>query len=350
MHATLKTEIDSLPGALLLTDASSCILYANAAALSRTEYSLAEAVGKRPGELWGGRMEKGFYRRMWRRIATEKKPFAGTVSNHSKKRRTYDEHLFLVPLRDTYGAVRYYVQIRPQFGEGRNERLFREAFDRAERELARTADALPWLLERLDGRSSQVTRAVRAERDTFSWIRKHLVLPTEALFFRRQEDAVLIRAAQADPEAFAALYDRYRGELEDYFSIRLNRNADLAADLAQEVFVRCFRALPSFRITNASYRTYLLRAAHNVLINHYRQAARTEIPLSSAGAERLAAVQPMPEELVYGLFGKLNESERRIMVLKYEQGFKAREIAEREGKSENAVKLVLSRARKKLRN
>jgi RNA polymerase sigma factor (sigma-70 family) len=50
------------------------------------------------------------------------------------------------------------------------------------------------------------------------------------------------------------------------------------------------------------------------------------------------------------LLSSLSAGERSVMLLTYRDGYRAREVAEKLGKTENAVKLILSRSRKKLRS
>jgi RNA polymerase sigma-70 factor (ECF subfamily) len=69
-----------------------------------------------------------------------------------------------------------------------------------------------------------------------------------------------------------------------------------------------------------------------------------------SGQEASAAVEvPVPpvglEELLQGL----TVLEQQVMLSKYRDGLKVRAIAERLGKTENAVKLILSRTRRKLK-
>ena len=175
-----------------------------------------------------------------------------------------------------------------------------------------------------------------------------LIEPTESIFFQRSEDALLITLAQENGEFFGEIYTKYVKTIREYFSRRLFGNSVLAEDLTQEVFVRAFRSLPIFRLTNASYATYLIRIAHNVLINYYRQNRTSFVALS--GQEESAAVEtPVAPLGLEALLQGLTVIEQQVMFGKYRDGLRVRAIAERLGKTENAVKLILSRTRKKLK-
>jgi RNA polymerase sigma-70 factor (ECF subfamily) len=82
--------------------------------------------------------------------------------------------------------------------------------------------------------------------------------------------ASLIRAAQADPGAFAPLYLQYRDRVYAYLRTRTRRPED-AADLTQQVFMQALAALPRYRSRGAPFAAWLLRIARNVAINHRKR-------------------------------------------------------------------------------
>ena len=60
------------------------------------------------------------------------------------------------------------------------------------------------------------------------------------------DDEALVEAARRDPEAFGVLYQRYLPQIYRYLRARTG-NADDAADLAQQVFLKALAALPGYR-------------------------------------------------------------------------------------------------------
>jgi RNA polymerase sigma-70 factor (ECF subfamily) len=167
----------------------------------------------------------------------------------------------------------------------------------------------------------------------------------------KKTDAELVKNAKQDKEQFAALYKRYIDKVYNYFWYRVGHNQDVAEDLAQETFVRAYQALSRFKVSDKSYLSYLLTIAHNLLVNHYRKPQ--PISIEATGVD-------VPEEIwsdietkdnirsLWRAIQQLPSKEQDILYLKYQKGYKISEIAEIVGKSENAVKLSLSRARKKL--
>lgn len=171
----------------------------------------------------------------------------------------------------------------------------------------------------------------------------------------RPSDAVLIRKAKADPSSYAELYNKYVKAVYNYIWFRVRHNDAVAEDLTQEVFARAYEQLPSFEWRGYPYLTYLYRTAHNVLINYFESAhQRREVPdpletmdipydVAPALEDRLAlhdlwrAVQELPED------------QKSALLLFYRQGRSLSEIAHILGKSVNAAKLLLSRARRHLK-
>ena len=101
-------------------------------------------------------------------------------------------------------------------------------------------------------------------------------------------DAPLIeRAKRGDQRAFEMLVVKYQRRIERLVG-RMVRDADLVADIAQETFIRAYRALPQFRGESAFY-TWLYRIAVNTakkaLVELKRDPVVTESALASREAE-----------------------------------------------------------------
>jgi RNA polymerase sigma-70 factor (ECF subfamily) len=176
------------------------------------------------------------------------------------------------------------------------------------------------------------------------WLTRTLVAPTRLRFRARTEDADLVAFAQRDGEAFGALVAKYQGVLRRFFRYRLSDH-ERAEDLVQETFERAFRALPEFRSSNASYQTYLLRIAHNLVVSEYR---RPDPPMLLESPERGWIDRLEARDEVDRAIRSLEERDREVLHLYYHDGYSVREIATQWNTSENAVKLRLSRARRRV--
>src|ERR1039458_3502882 len=90
-------------------------------------------------------------------------------------------------------------------------------------------------------------------------------------------DAPLIeRVKQGDVKAFEMLVVKYQRRIERLIG-RMVRDVDLVPDIAQETFIRAYRAIPQFRGDSAFY-TWLYRIAVNTAKNAL--AARDRNPVS----------------------------------------------------------------------
>ena len=79
-------------------------------------------------------------------------------------------------------------------------------------------------------------------------------------------DLRLIALAQADPRAFACLYQRFFDQIYWYCFGRLG-DAKAAEDATSEVFAKVLAALPRYAARETSFRAWLFRIAHNVVLD-----------------------------------------------------------------------------------
>src|SRR5579884_1859223 len=106
------------------------------------------------------------------------------------------------------------------------------------------------------------------------------------------DEARILRGLRAGIEdAYEELIDRYEQQLYGLI-YRLLGNASDAADVVQEVFLKVFRTINSFR-EQSSLRTWIYRIAVNEAHNHRRWFARhcrCEVPMDSESAEHGGAL------------------------------------------------------------
>lgn len=167
-----------------------------------------------------------------------------------------------------------------------------------------------------------------------------------------KEDIVLIEQAKQNPTAYEALYRKYAQRLFNYFWYRVGHQKDIAEDLLQETFMKAYQNLPRFYLRSYSYYSYLLTIAHNILVNHYRKSQPTSLESMGDVPDEVIVDQEIDRkqtaELLWRAIQNLPEPEKDILLLRYQKEMPIKDIARIVGKSENAVKLILSRTRKKL--
>jgi RNA polymerase sigma-70 factor (ECF subfamily) len=138
-----------------------------------------------------------------------------------------------------------------------------------------------------------------------------------------------------------------------------------AQDLTQDVFLRVFRALGSFRSTEGSFTTWLARLTRNLLIDHYRRtrnervtdSIEEQLPRVEVRNEGVAVLPGRPDtalagreasELLQSALGKLSPELRETIILRDLQEMEYREIAEILSIPEGTVKSRLNRGRAEL--
>ncbi len=173
------------------------------------------------------------------------------------------------------------------------------------------------------------------------------------------EDRELIRLSQQrNGEAFGELVKRYKGKV---FSLAYGITRDRAAadDLAQEVFIKAYFALPKFKF-QSEFGTWLYRISVNHIKDYLRKnkARHLEVPLEELSEKAVATTDPSHEEvwtaekrraLVQAALARLPEKHRIILILRDIQGLSYEEISRILALSAGTVDSRLHRARKKLR-
>lgn len=142
---------------------------------------------------------------------------------------------------------------------------------------------------------------------------------------------------------------------------RFTGNDAVAQDLTQEVFLRLYRGLKSFRSGEGNFGTWLARLTRNLLIDHYRRSRmdratdsiEDQLPLlESSGpggghADALLGEREASEIVQKGL-QRLSPELRETVILRDLEGMEYREIAEVLSIPEGTVKSRLNRGRAEL--
>jgi RNA polymerase sigma-70 factor (ECF subfamily) len=146
----------------------------------------------------------------------------------------------------------------------------------------------------------------------------------------------------------------YRRELVAYCYRHVGSLTE-AEDLAQESFVRAYRAMDSFE-GRATARAWLYRIAHNLCINHVQRSRPSWESLNDVPEDRMPApvadaVEHDREDVRLGfvaLMQSLPPRQRAVLVLRDVLGWSAEETARIMGTTVPAVKNALARARQTL--
>jgi RNA polymerase sigma-70 factor (ECF subfamily) len=139
------------------------------------------------------------------------------------------------------------------------------------------------------------------------------------------DDLTRERAARGDREAFRRLVERYQRPVFSLLS-RMVRDAALVEDLAQETFVRVFRALPDFgRDGRLNLSAWILTIAARLAIDHLRRRAFDPVPIDRAVRELPGDARTDGDSLRRGLGAAI---ERAVNALppEYRAAFLLREV------------------------
>ena len=174
------------------------------------------------------------------------------------------------------------------------------------------------------------------------------------------EKHILTRARRGDTAAFEELVRLYEKRVYAV-ALRSSGNPEDAADLVQEVFLRAWRSIESFR-GDSGFSTWLFRITMNLCVDHARHKhaqPQTQPIVTDDETERpLPDPAPTPEEHLdnrelgrelAAALEEISEEHRRIVLLRDVSGMSYTEIAEVLEISEGTVKSRLSRARIALR-
>jgi RNA polymerase sigma-70 factor (ECF subfamily) len=143
---------------------------------------------------------------------------------------------------------------------------------------------------------------------------------------------------------------------------RFTGSASEAQDLTQEVFLRVFRTIKTFRSDEGSFGTWLSRVTRNLLIDHYRRTRQERVTDSIEDQlpvieESGAAASARPDQAVAGreaseilqaTLQKLSPDLREAVILRDLQEMEYREIADVLQIPEGTVKSRINRGRAEL--
>jgi RNA polymerase sigma-70 factor (ECF subfamily) len=161
--------------------------------------------------------------------------------------------------------------------------------------------------------------------------------------------------AELDAE-FSELYRSHLRDVYSYAYYRVGNHHD-AEDLTEQTFLQAYRHFErALRESDGRpLRPWLIRIAHNLAANLYRDRSRR--PSSPIEDTSDLAASHTTEELVEGReqlsrvldgVGQLSEDRREALIMRFALGMDNREIARAMGRTDGATKVLIHRAVKQL--
>ena len=184
----------------------------------------------------------------------------------------------------------------------------------------------------------------------------------------RSDVQLMLDVKAGDEQSFGLLLQRYRTPLVN-FLYRMVRSREQAEDLAQEVFIRVYRAREEY-VPSAKFTTWLFRIATNLALNSLRDHRHEKLEISMDAPVTLDAedgdekpfevadkhptieqelVEEDRKKMIRRAIEKLPEKQRAAVLLHKYQELDYAEIAKILSCSESALKSLLFRAYETLR-
>ena len=173
------------------------------------------------------------------------------------------------------------------------------------------------------------------------------------------EKDLIRRSKEGDEGAFGTLVNAYKTKVFN-LAYSLTRNREVADDLAQEVFIKAYFALPKFK-EKSGFGTWIYRITMNHTKDYLRKTGPfKQVPFDEVMGAPAAQEEEMMEkeremdqkqkrQIILDVLGKLPEKYQTILSLRDMQGFAYEDISRILGISPGTVDSRLHRARKILR-
>ena len=166
------------------------------------------------------------------------------------------------------------------------------------------------------------------------------------------EHATIRRAIQGDEAAMRALWARHAPRIDMVVRRLAGPDHDTAQDIAQEVWIQIFRALPTYR-GDSQFATWAHRIAVNRTLNALRRTRRLAKLEVDIDTEPLAVTPDTDRSFVMASIeqaaARLSPGARTVFLLHDVEGYTHEEIATELGITAGGSKSQLFKARAKLR-
>jgi RNA polymerase sigma-70 factor, ECF subfamily len=168
------------------------------------------------------------------------------------------------------------------------------------------------------------------------------------------EEQLVQRAINGDRDAFTQIYDQHFDKIYRYIYVKVHSQAE-AEDLTQDVFIKAYEGIKSYKWRDLPFTAWLFRIAHNRVIDHIRKTSKEKkASLDEAGAivggdpvyitEQNFEVYQLKDALL-----RLPEAQREVATLRFISELSISEVASTLRKSEGTVKALQFNAVSSLR-
>lgn len=172
---------------------------------------------------------------------------------------------------------------------------------------------------------------------------------------------MMLEFKKGDTIAFQKLFDKYKKRVVNY-CYRFCGNLFVAEDLAQETFIRVYKAGPRYN-PKSKFSTWMFKIATNVCLNELRKPVYRNKIASLDDVEQTEQMELRDngnigadeniedherQQMIREAVQSLPENQRAALLLRIDQEFSYKEIGKQINCRENHVKILIHRARKRL--
>lgn len=161
---------------------------------------------------------------------------------------------------------------------------------------------------------------------------------------------VAARAKDRDPDAFAALFDRYFEKIRRYVFFQTG-DIEAADDLAAEVFRQALESIDNFSDRGGSIGSWLYGIARNMIAAHFRTTGKANTtpldeaaPIADPRAPERLVIERATYQQLYQAISRLPEGQREVVILRFIEGYRVNAVARILGKRPGAVRAQQHRA------
>lgn len=166
------------------------------------------------------------------------------------------------------------------------------------------------------------------------------------------DEDLMLAVANGQLEKLSILFDRYHVRIYNFFN-KMIQNKMVSEDLTQDVFIKIMKYRTSYK--NGNFAAWIYTVARNTFSNYYQKQKKERANVvedDKLDSEEVLLTESNQEELdhLQRALLQLKSSDRELIVMHRFQEIKYEQIAEIIGSNENAVKVKVHRALKKLKD
>lgn len=170
---------------------------------------------------------------------------------------------------------------------------------------------------------------------------------------KEEVETLVDQAKNGDSEAFGEIYDFYVDAIYRYIFFKVGKED--ALDLTENVFLKVWEKLRTYKRGKSYFSSWLFRVAHNTIVDHYRmRKAYTELDTNVPDDKRqndpvIMTEQNLSHETLQLAIKKLKKKYQQIIILKYINELENDQIARIMKRSEGNLRILKFRALKALK-